>query len=106
MSTLLLDLGLAESLCHLATAIQRQHADVSARQEEVARSLLVDVQHTLCTTGVSELSWAGPSHHQNVEDLFNLLKGLEDYEFTRNSASSKKRAATARAFQISLVVKM
>ncbi|XP_035828113.1 lysosomal-trafficking regulator isoform X2 [Aplysia californica] len=107
MSTLLLDLGLAESLCNLATSIQRRQAlGGTSSEEEVTHSLLIDVQHTLCTTAVSELSWTGPSHYQNVEDLFTLLKALEDNEFGRQSAGSKKRADTARAFQISLVVKM
>ncbi|CAL1534578.1 unnamed protein product, partial [Lymnaea stagnalis] len=103
MSTLLLDLGLAETMCNLANSIQRRYiSEPSQEEDELTRVLLVDVQHVLCSAVVSEFSWMGPTHFQNVEDMFTLLKALEDHE----SESSIKRADTARAFQISLVVKI
>ncbi|KAH9500835.1 hypothetical protein Btru_073127, partial [Bulinus truncatus] len=107
ISSLLLDLGLAETMCNLASSIQRYYImDRKPEDKEVMRLLLVDVQRVLGCTAVSEFSWMGPSHFQNVEDLFTLLKALEDNEFSRPSEFSIKRSDTARAFQISLVVRI
>ncbi|CAG5132645.1 unnamed protein product, partial [Candidula unifasciata] len=107
MSTLLLDIGLAETMCNLATNIQRRNSSKpSLEEKELTNALLIDVQLVLCSASVREFGWTGPSHFQNVDDMFTLLKALEDYEFNRDTEASKKRAETARAFQISLVVKI
>ncbi|XP_055879864.1 lysosomal-trafficking regulator-like isoform X2 [Biomphalaria glabrata] len=107
MSSLLLDLGLAETMCNLASTIQRHYViDPKLENEEVMRGLLIEVQRVLCCAATSEFSWMGPSHFQNVEELFALLKALEDNEYSQISEFNIKRSDTARAFQISLVVKI
>ncbi|GFN74593.1 lysosomal-trafficking regulator [Plakobranchus ocellatus] len=107
MSTLLLDLGLAETMCNLATNIQRRNiVEPSPEEEQLTLALLIDLQHVLCLTAVNEFSWAGPSHASSCDEMFTLLKALEDHEFSEDIEGSKKRADNARALQISLVVKI
>ncbi|GFS19430.1 lysosomal-trafficking regulator [Elysia marginata] len=107
MSTLLLDLGLTETMCNLASNIQRRNiVEPSPEEEQLTLALLIDVQHILFLTAVNEFSWAGPIHASNCDEMFTLLRALEDQEFGEQMDGSKKRADRARALQISLVVKI
>ncbi|XP_025103482.1 lysosomal-trafficking regulator-like isoform X3 [Pomacea canaliculata] len=106
ISTALLDVGLADALCNLLYEV---HCHYSSRTDtksmESKDVLLVDIQTIFCSAAVSEFSWSGITHIQQMDYMFQLLQTLEDKQKARGEGG-QKLAETARAFQFAMVVKV
>ncbi|XP_048259527.1 lysosomal-trafficking regulator-like isoform X2 [Haliotis rufescens] len=102
LSTILLEQGLMEVLTNLITIINRQNSKPTDVVEAENNLLLLDVRRVLCSLAVREFSWSGMTHYQQVEDMFNLLKALEDKE--QASEDSKRRCQNLRDLQYVMVI--
>ncbi|XP_067682841.1 lysosomal-trafficking regulator-like isoform X2 [Haliotis asinina] len=102
LSSILLEQGLMEVLTNLITIINRKNSRPTDVVDSESNLLLLDVRRVLCTLAVREFSWSGVTHYQQVEDMFNLLKALEDKE--QASDDSQRRCQNLRDLQYVMVI--
>ncbi|KAK6183248.1 hypothetical protein SNE40_010762 [Patella caerulea] len=95
MSTILIDHGLGEVMCNLLSVLsQADNSDTDIDGIKENQMLFIDIQNIFCALAIREFSWSAVIHYQQLDDLFNLLKSLENTEI-----SSSKRISSPDIIQ-------
>ncbi|XP_041350649.1 lysosomal-trafficking regulator-like isoform X2 [Gigantopelta aegis] len=105
LTTLFIEQGLPEVLCNLIATVHRDSnrpTDISGRDE--SQLILQDIQKVLCILAENEFSWSGVGHYQQLEDLINLMKALENHQSLFDCG--QKHAETVRALQYTVISKV